>query len=388
MMGKDWSWRIARALAFPLFLALIIPVMTSTESRAQSRVCASLQAQLASLSRPTGKRNTRQYRKFDRALRKQASQLTRAKRAHRRNGCSLQLFFNSRKAAICQKIERDMSQMRRNMRALGARRDSFSGQYSGKSPKRKAIERAMRRNRCFARQARRLSAGEQDARRINPFRRKRKGSQFFILPGLTRNQQTAALPSEDELIEGDRMPMGRGFRTLCVRTCDGYYFPISFATSSSRFAADEMICQSQCPGAETKLYVHRNPGQESEDMKDLNGAPYKRLPNAFAYRKSFNPSCSCRSATRQRFTIVGQSGVSQKPLPQSTPLATAETPVAEGPSLPMPQPRPDPFEDPETLALTVGQLDPTQPMVQNTARITTRGGRKVRLVGPAYSYLR
>ena len=33
---------------------------------------------------------------------------------------------------------------------------------------------------------------------------------------------------------GDGAPSGT-FRTVCVRTCDGYYFPISYSTSASRF---------------------------------------------------------------------------------------------------------------------------------------------------------
>ena len=39
------------------------------------------------------------------------------------------------------------------------------------------------------------------------------------------------------------------FRTLCVRTCDGFYFPISYATTPARFAEDERTCQRLCPAA-------------------------------------------------------------------------------------------------------------------------------------------
>ena len=52
------------------------------------------------------------------------------------------------------------------------------------------------------------------------------------------------------------------YRTLCVRTCDGYYFPISYSTVPSKFADDEQLCQRLCPATEVTLYSHRNPGED------------------------------------------------------------------------------------------------------------------------------
>ncbi len=37
------------------------------------------------------------------------------------------------------------------------------------------------------------------------------------------------------------------YRTLCVRTCDGYYFPMSNASSPSDFERDQSNCQSELP---------------------------------------------------------------------------------------------------------------------------------------------
>ncbi len=34
-----------------------------------------------------------------------------------------------------------------------------------------------------------------------------------------------------------------GYRTLCVRLCDGFYFPISAAAQPGEFARDEETCQ-------------------------------------------------------------------------------------------------------------------------------------------------
>src|SRR6185312_7928840 len=44
------------------------------------------------------------------------------------------------------------------------------------------------------------------------------------------------------------------YRTFCVRTCDGYYFPMSPASSRGQFARDQKNCQAACPNAEMQLF--------------------------------------------------------------------------------------------------------------------------------------
>ncbi len=87
--------------------------------------------------------------------------------------------------------------------------------------------------------------------------------------------------------------MGRTFRTVCVRMCDGYFFPISFSTVRERFSADEATCENRCPGA--RLYAYRNPGEEPENMVDANGQPYGKLKTAFLYRTTYDASCKCNA---------------------------------------------------------------------------------------------
>jgi hypothetical protein len=90
------------------------------------------------------------------------------------------------------------------------------------------------------------------------------------------------------------MSQGGTFRTLCVRTCDGFYFPISYATNPTKFRDDERTCQRLCPASEVALYSHRNPGEEAAQSVSISGRPYTELPSAFRYRQEFNPSCSCK----------------------------------------------------------------------------------------------
>jgi hypothetical protein len=88
---------------------------------------------------------------------------------------------------------------------------------------------------------------------------------------------------------------GDTYRTVCVRTCDGYYFPISYSTTPASFPQDEQTCQRMCPAAEVALYSHRNPGEDISQALSTGGRNYSELPNAFAFRKAFNSSCSCRA---------------------------------------------------------------------------------------------
>lgn len=82
------------------------------------------------------------------------------------------------------------------------------------------------------------------------------------------------------------------YRTLCVRTCDGYYFPISFSTTRASLARDAQRCESSC-GVPAKLFYHRNPGADVQHMVDLNGRPYSSLENAFRYREELVENCRC-----------------------------------------------------------------------------------------------
>lgn len=87
-------------------------------------------------------------------------------------------------------------------------------------------------------------------------------------------------------------PNGR-YQSVCVRLCDGYYYPVSYSTYGSQLARDADQCQSSC-AAPAELYVYRNPGQEIEQAISLSGSAYMDLPVALRYRKEFVQGCSCK----------------------------------------------------------------------------------------------
>jgi hypothetical protein len=101
------------------------------------------------------------------------------------------------------------------------------------------------------------------------------------------------------------MMSGGGYRTLCVRTCDGYYFPVSFSTSQAHFADDEQTCQRLCPAAEVTLYTHRNPGEDVAQAVSSTGRIYKDLPNAFRYRRELVAACSCKQPNQTWAEALG-----------------------------------------------------------------------------------
>jgi hypothetical protein len=86
--------------------------------------------------------------------------------------------------------------------------------------------------------------------------------------------------------------LGGGIRTMCVRLCDGYYWPLSWNASRGRLLRDSKACQSSC-GSEARLFTMTSNG-DPRDMVDLAGRPYAKLPNAFRYRKGEVAACRCR----------------------------------------------------------------------------------------------
>lgn len=84
------------------------------------------------------------------------------------------------------------------------------------------------------------------------------------------------------------------YTTMCVRLCDGSYFPVSYATTRSKFGEDQKACDQSCD-APSKLFVFETVGGSVETMEDVRGNPYKDLATAFQFRVSYDPSCKCRA---------------------------------------------------------------------------------------------
>ena len=86
------------------------------------------------------------------------------------------------------------------------------------------------------------------------------------------------------------------YRTVCVRLCDGFFFPVSFSTLPNHFGRDAEQCQSRC-AAPAELYYHQNPGADiRQAVSAKSQTPYTSLKSAFKYTKEYVQGCSCKEA--------------------------------------------------------------------------------------------
>ncbi len=86
------------------------------------------------------------------------------------------------------------------------------------------------------------------------------------------------------------------YRTVCVRLCDGFFFPVSFSTLPNHFGRDSDQCQSRC-AAPVELYYHQNPGADIRQAVSVKSqTPYTSLRSAFKYTKEYVAGCSCKEA--------------------------------------------------------------------------------------------
>ena len=85
-----------------------------------------------------------------------------------------------------------------------------------------------------------------------------------------------------------------GSYTVCVRACDGSFFPVSYFGDANRSDTLEQVCRSLCPNADVAVYSFPFGGTIDEAVSST-GEPYARLPNADKFEQSYDPGCSCRA---------------------------------------------------------------------------------------------
>jgi hypothetical protein len=79
---------------------------------------------------------------------------------------------------------------------------------------------------------------------------------------------------------------------VCVRACDGSFFPVSYFGGNSSDLQE--VCQSLCPNAAVALYSLPF-GQPIDEAVSAKGEPYANLPSAHKFEQTFDASCSCRA---------------------------------------------------------------------------------------------
>jgi len=122
---------------------------------------------------------------------------------------------------------------------------------------------------------------------------------------------------------------GSAVRTVCVRTCDGYYFPISNSANRKRLKIDEAVCHAMYPGGGAELYTQRYGGDTEADMKSLSGEEYSSQPFAYRYRTVYDPGCAGELQRRPSSPAIAATPVS--PLPDASSVTSADVTTFEAP---------------------------------------------------------
>lgn len=222
-----------------------------------------------------------QIRRYQDSAAKQQAELDRVTSQAKRMGCDSSGFFSlfNGQNAQCGPVNNQIQQMRVNLDQITTSLERLrSGGLGGsdRESQRHSVLLALAQNNC----------GPQYANALQ----QQQGPGNFLNNLFGNNNDNPGAPPLDT------GPQSGTYRTVCVRTCDGGYFPISFATVPARFPDDEKTCKALCPATEANLYAYRNPGEDMNQAVSVSGQPYASSPNAFRFRQEFIPTCSCRAA--------------------------------------------------------------------------------------------
>lgn len=91
--------------------------------------------------------------------------------------------------------------------------------------------------------------------------------------------------------------VGIGDRTVCVRLCDGYLFPLGDLRSRSDLPVHETACAAACPNAATSVYTMAAGETELDRAVSPQGLPYRASALANIYRQRRVQNCSCQPAS-------------------------------------------------------------------------------------------
>ena len=347
----------AFAWSVPAFAQGYPPYPMPADPQGRNPVCVRLESQLVALERGAGggdPARAEQIRRYEDAANKQQAEVDRVVAQSRGMGCQGSGFFSlfSGQPAQCGEVNRQIQDMRANLDGILQSLAQLQGGTADREGQRRSILLALGQNDCGAQY--RSAAVEQ------------RGGFFDSLfgPGSILNPSGPFQSS--------------AFRTVCVRTCDGYYFPISYSTSPNRFAEDEQTCHRLCPSAEVQLFTHRNPGEEMEQAVSTSGQLYTALPNAFRYRKEVNAACSCRRPGQNWADAL-------KPLDDTT-IQYGDIVVTDENAKQLSRPKLDAKGKPQGSKPAATNSTPAaQPAEGDKTAVTLPPGqRKVRTVGPTF----
>ncbi len=240
----------------------IIAVIMVAGGPAWANVCRSIETELATMRGGTSPQ----------AQREAARNAAEANRIHaymRSIGCDRQafLFFGQPPPAECGGYRARLGQLQAGSRVAGGNNEL----------RRRQLMSMLVSYNC------RTSADPVPVRRSTP-----------LLGGFfddgSRRSALEARPFDDERPRFESRVRGASGKAVCVRMCDGYYFPLHVRGAALQEEGDG-VCQALCPATETKIFFMP---RDIEDATTAEGESYSEIPNAFRYRKNYDPTCFCR----------------------------------------------------------------------------------------------
>src|SRR5450631_2320612 len=324
-------------------------------------MCPRLEAQLATIDRGGGDpAKDEQIRRYQDAAAKQQGELDRVTSQAKRMGCDSSGFFSlfSGQSAQCGPVNNQIQQMRANLDQITTSLERLrGGGGADRDNQRRSVLLALAQNNC----------GPQYANAA------RGGNFLDNLFGGNNNNPNAP--------GADLGPQSGTFRTVCVRTCDGAYFPISFATIPGRFPDDEKTCKALCPATEASLYAYRNPGEDINQAVSIGGQPYSASPNAFRFRQEFNPSCACK-AVGQTWSDALKSIDDKTAAEQQGDIIVTEESAKKMARPPAPKAPAAPSKKGATASTPAAPAPEASPPAADTA--APAGDKPIRSVGPTF----
>lgn len=356
-------WRFLVLLMLPVLASAL-----SSDAQAAPAGCREIEARLSALQprvvRPEGR--------YGRAAEAQRREIAKTQAMLRRSGCG----FMGTGSAQCARLRDALGRMEANLSKLERR--TGGGEERGVERERVRLERALERRGCRDEAPRRPKVVVDR----NAFEPLRSNGGLGQVPDRDADRRGAPRVRTLRQIEEARretpVPGILGsYRTLCVRLCDGYYFPMSFTASELDFAAEQARCEAACPGSQMRLYARRagTDGDDGEAMTSVTGEPYAGLPTAFrfrepGFRRPAGCACGLPPTEAKGFSVVA-----------GEPPATSDDRGAA----PVPSPRPDPAAAPASLTHNEGDAQPDRSTELRGTREPAGGeDRKVRVVGPEF----
>src|ERR1700677_1730685 len=254
-------------------LAASIVAFSADIALAQNAECARLQQAIAAHRGSSGSQG---------AVDRQRAELARTSAYARSLGCGNRKFliFGSDPPAQCVELDGQISRMQANLSDLQARAGGGAGdliaRYNAECGHAQPSGPGNVFEALFGGLARLAAPQDQEAPQTDA---------RFEDHG---DQPHQSAPSGEKGVQAHS-----GSYAVCVRTCDGSFFPVSYSGAGSRADSLEDVCRALCPNADIALYSFPFGGTVDEAASPT-GEPYANLPNAGKFEKAYDPSCSCR----------------------------------------------------------------------------------------------